>query len=78
MRLTSETCLPADPWVVRSIPAWSHTFVAIDREIISTAILLPSYDSRMVVISYKGKYVHKVLVNPPPPQKKKEINKKCG
>ena len=31
--------------------------------VISTAILLPSADSRRVVVSYKRKYVHKVLVN---------------
>ena len=43
-------------------PAWSNTFVEIDHEIISTAILLPSSDSR-VVVSYKQKYVHEVLVN---------------
>ena len=35
----------------------------IDHEIISTAILLPSADSRRGVVSYKGKYVHEVLVN---------------
>ena len=35
----------------------------IDHETISTAILLPSADSRRVVVSYKRKYVHKVLVN---------------
>ena len=29
-----------------------HTFVEIDHEIISTAILLPSADSRRVVVSY--------------------------
>ena len=34
-----------------------------DYEIISKAILLPSVDSRRVVVSYKRKYVHKVLVN---------------
>ena len=45
------------------IPARFHTFVEIDHEIISTAILLPSADSREVVVNYKGKYVHKVLVN---------------
>ena len=37
-------------------------FVKIDHEIISTAIILPSTDSRRVVASYKRKYVHKVLV----------------
>ena len=35
----------------------------IDHEIISMAILLPSADSRRVVVSYKGKYVHQILVN---------------
>ena len=46
-----------------SIPAWSHTLAEIDHEIISTAILLACADSRRVVVSYKRKYVHKVLVN---------------
>ena len=41
----------------------SHTFVEIEHEIISTDILLLSADSRRVVVSYKRKYVHKVLVN---------------
>ena len=45
------------------IPALFHTFVEIDRQIISTVILLPSPDSRRVVISYKQKYAHEVLVN---------------
>ena len=43
--------------------AYADTFVEIDHEIISTAILLPSADSRRVFVSYKRKYVHKVLVN---------------
>ena len=43
-------------------PARSHTFVEIDHEIISMAILLPSANSRRVIVSYKRKYVHKVLV----------------
>ena len=34
--------LTADSGVASSIPAWSHTFVEIDHEIISTVILLPS------------------------------------
>ena len=33
------------------------------HEIISTAILLPSADSRRVVVYYKRKHVHEVLVN---------------
>ena len=41
----------------------SHTFAEIDHEIISMAILLPSSDSRKVVVSYKRKYVHEALVN---------------
>ena len=45
---TAVTCLTADPGVASSIPAWSHAFVEIDHEIISTAILLPSADSRRV------------------------------
>ena len=59
----SVPCLTADTGVASLIPARSTTFVEIDHEIISTAILLPSTDSRMVVVSYKQKYVHKVLVN---------------
>ena len=42
--LTTDVCLTADPGVVSSIPVWSHTFVEIDYEIISTVILLPSTD----------------------------------
>ena len=56
----SIMCLTADPAVTSLIPAWSHTFAEIDHEIISTAIFLPSVDSRRVFVSYKGMYVHKV------------------
>ena len=42
--LATDACLTADPGVVSSIPAWYHTFVEIDHEIISTFILLPSAD----------------------------------
>ena len=49
--------------VVLFDPARSHTLAETDHEIISTAILLPSADSRSVVVSYKPKYVRKVLVN---------------
>ena len=61
--LTADMCLAADPGVSSSILARSHSFLEIDHEIISKAILLPSPDSRRVVVSYKRKYVHKVLVN---------------
>ena len=44
---------PADPGITSLILAWSFTFVEIDHEIISTAILLPFADSRRVVVSYK-------------------------
>ena len=43
--LDTDARLTADPGVVNSIPAWSHTFVEIDHEIISTVILLPSAES---------------------------------
>ena len=46
-----------------SILAWSHHFIDIDHKIIFTDILLPSADSRRVIVSYKQKYVHEVLVN---------------
>ena len=62
--LATDVCLTADPGVTRSIPARSHTFVEIDHEIISSVILLSSADlSRRVVVSYKQKYVHQLLVN---------------
>ena len=43
--LTTDVSLTADPGVASSIPGWSHTFVEIDHEIISTAILHPSAES---------------------------------
>ena len=61
MCLAADMCLTADLGVASSISARSHTFVEIDHEIVSTAIL-PSAGSRRVVVSYKRKYVHKVLV----------------
>ena len=38
----SVMCLATDGILTISIPAWSHTFVEIDHEIISTVILLPA------------------------------------
>ena len=61
--MTTDTCLTADPGVTSSIPTRSNTSVEVDYEIISTGILLPSADSRRVVVSYKRRYVHEVLVN---------------
>ena len=63
MCLAADTCLTAVPGVASSIPARSHTFMLIDHEIISTIILLPSADSRRVVVSYKRKYMHEELVS---------------
>ena len=50
-------------WGCKFDPDRSHTFTKVDHEIISTVILLPSTDSRRVAVSYKRKYVHKILVN---------------
>ena len=55
--LATDACLTAG--VASSIPARSHTFVEIDHEIISIHLI----HSRRVVVSYKRKYVHKLLVN---------------
>ena len=46
-----RSVVTADSGVVSSIPARSHTFVDIYQEVISTAILLPSADSRRVVVT---------------------------
>ena len=47
-----------------SIPARSHTFVEIDHELFLRSFsALPLIHSRRVVVSYKRKYVHKLLVN---------------
>ena len=43
--LATDASLTADPGVASSISAWSHTFVEIDHEIISTVILLPSAEA---------------------------------
>ena len=49
----AEVSPTADPGVVSSIPALSHTFVEIDREIISMVILL-----LLVVVSQKRKLLY--------------------
>ena len=61
--LAADACLAADPGLASLLLAWSHTIVEIDHEIFSMVILLPSTDSRRVVVSYKRKYVHKVQSN---------------
>ena len=43
------------------IPTWSHTFVEIDHEIISTVVLfLPLIQEGFLSVQ---KYVHEVLIN---------------
>ena len=62
--LATDACLTADPEVASSIPARYHTFVEIDHEIFLRSFSsLPLIYSRRVVVSYKRKYVHKLLVN---------------
>ena len=63
MCLTADSCLTVDPGVSSSIQAQFHNFVEIYHEIIPTAILIPSADLRRVVVSFKQKYGHEVLVN---------------
>ena len=43
--LATDACMTAYPGVASSIPARSHTFMEIDREMISTVILFPSTES---------------------------------
>ena len=43
--LATDASLTADPGVGSLIPAWSHTFMEVDHEIISMVILLPSAES---------------------------------
>ena len=52
--------LTADPGVTSSIPAWSHTFVEIDHEIISTVILLPS----VFKLAQENVWLGKLIVTP--------------
>ena len=64
----------ADPGIASLIPARYHTFVEIDHEIPSTGHSPPYADSRRGFVSYKGKCVHKVLVN----RLFKLAQEKCG
>ena len=43
--LATDSSLTADPGFAGLIQAWSHTFMEIDHEIISTVILLPCSES---------------------------------
>ena len=55
--------LTTDPRVTSLIPARSHTLLEINHEIIFMVILLLPLIQEGFVVSYKRKYVHKVLVN---------------
>ena len=60
----TDARLIADPGVVSSIPARSHTFVEIDHEIYSSHS--PSFRRFIqegLLSNYKRKYVHDLLVN---------------
>ena len=61
--MSTHVSLNLDWGVGSLIPAQFPSFMEIDHEIISTAILLPSADSRRIVVSHKQKYVYEVLVN---------------
>ena len=60
--LNADTCCTVDPGVMSLIQIWSHTFVKIAHEIIFTAVLLLSADSRRIV-SLTQKNVPEALVN---------------
>ena len=44
----------ADQGVTNSIPAWPHTFMEIDNEIISTVILLPLIQEGFLSVTYQN------------------------
>ena len=50
--LAADMCLTSDPVVARSIQVWSHTFVVIDHEIVSTLILLLLSEGLLKVTLY--------------------------
>ena len=62
--LATDACLTADPGFTSTIPVRSHTFVEIDHKLFLRSFSsLPLIYSRRVVVSYKRKYVHELLVN---------------
>ena len=61
--MQSVTHLTADSGVASLILARLYTFVETDYEIICNVNSPPYADSRRVVVSYKRKYVHEVLVD---------------
>ena len=61
--MQSVARLIADPGVMSSISAQSHTFLEIDHEIFFYAHSDPLADSRRTGVSSKQKYVHKIPIN---------------
>ena len=61
--LATDSCLTADPGVASLILVRSHTFVEIMKLFLGSFSYLPLIYSRRVVVSYKRKYVHELLVN---------------
>ena len=61
--LTADTCLTADSGGRELIQARSHTFVEINHEIISTAIILPFRGFKKSCSQLHAKVCAKVLVN---------------
>ena len=57
MCLASDASLTADPGVVRSLPGPILLWRLI------TVIIIPSAESRRIVVGYNQKYVHELLVN---------------
>ena len=62
--LATDASLTADPGVASSIPARSIlSWRLIMKSFLCSFSYLPLNPSRRVVVSYKRKYVHEVLVN---------------
>ena len=59
----TDMSLTGDPGVSSLIPVRFHTFVEIDHEKNSSAILLLCANSKRVVLNYKLNHVHEVLVS---------------
>ena len=61
--LATDAFLTTDPGIASLIPVRFHTFVDNDYEMIEFYDHFPPFHSRRVVVSYKRKNVHEVLVN---------------
>ena len=61
--LATDASLTANPRVASLIPVRSLSWRLIMKLFIRSSSSLPLNNSRRVVVSYKRKYVHEVLVN---------------